>query len=67
MTKSDYFLIAKAIKQTWPDELFPKSEQKDKARLIENLVAEMKLDNPNFQSFRFLLSCGAEDLHGKGL
>lgn len=69
MTKSDYFLIAKAIKETFKDDprdndQFAAITQTNKKRLIFNLIREMKKDNPNFQSFRFLLACDAAELQG---
>jgi hypothetical protein len=61
MTRSDYFLIAKAIKNA-----FSGTEKSEnglaKRRLLKELIPAMKADNPNFQAFRFLLACDAEEL-----
>lgn len=56
MTRKDYFLIAKAIKETFEGD---NSYAKD--CLLKNLIPALKADNPNFQAFRFLLACDVEN------
>lgn len=53
MTRKDYFLIAKAIKETMTKE--------QKRAFLRKLIPALKADNPSFQTFRFLLSCDAPD------
>lgn len=58
MTKSDYFLIAKAIKS-----VFSTRDVAKKETLVRTLVSMMREDNPNFQEFRFLAACGMSELY----
>lgn len=58
MTRSDYFLIAKAITNVFEHRSVAKKET-----LVRTLVAMMREDNPNFQEFRFLAACGMSELY----
>lgn len=65
MTRKDYFLIAKAIKTAFPTDFDAIGNRRigtPKRALLRELIPALKADNPNFQSFRFLLACDAEDL-----
>lgn len=71
MTRNDYFLIARAIKTTFRDDGLENDKavatilQATKRELLRNLIPLLKANNPSFQTFRFLLSCDAEELHGE--
>ena len=61
MTKKDYILIAKAIKQTLKDLSFIDNYQEIiKTSLIENISSELYYENYKFNKEKFCLSCQPE-------
>ena len=71
MTKKDYILIAKQLKDALyvlslpPDEALSKEKKHDKALMIgtfwgivNDLSQALKKDNPNFNADRFAVACG---------
>ncbi len=63
MTKKDYILIAKALKETFVS--FQRNDQTDKrtgvVHAIEHIATVLGQDNPRFDRDRFIGSCGHGD------
>lgn len=62
MTRRDYFAVAKAVK-----EVFETRDVVKRSTLVDALCVTLRENNPNFQEFRFKLSCGDSELdQGEG-